>query len=251
MTLSVFARRTLCRRIGAAALALAVGPVVAQQVLQIGRVDVPSPLAAVAEGVMKEAFKRSGLSAEFKGMPLARSIIMADEGRLDGELVRIADAVKTYPNLVAVPTPVVWLDVGIYSLDEKLVHLPRAELRAHTVGVTRGTLILTKYSQGMHVTDAHNVAAALDMLTHGRFDIAMMIYIDGELGIARQQLQGIYRRPRYWASEPLYFYLNKKHAALVPRINTALQAMQKEGLLKKAFQDKLAELGITPLQPAD
>nr|WP_315243252.1 transporter substrate-binding domain-containing protein [uncultured Albidiferax sp.] len=251
MTLSFFARRTLCRGVGATALALAIGPVAAQQVLQIGRVEFPSPLSDIAEAVVKEAFKRCGLQAEFKRLPLSRSVAMANEGSIDGELMRISDAVKNFTDLVPVPTPVVMADVAIYSLDEKLVHLSRAEQRKRKVGLTRGTLMLLKHSQGMEVTDTQTIGTAFEMLANRRFDMIMMIFLDAEMEIARKGIQNIQRRPHYWASEPLYFYLNTKHAALVPKINAAMLAMQKEGLVKKIFRDKLVELDIAPLLPAD
>lgn len=251
MTVFAFTRRTLCSSLGGAALALVVGSAAAQQVLQIGRVEFPSPLSDIAEGVVKEAFKRSGLQPEFKRLPLSRSVAMANEGSVDGELMRISDAVKNFPDLVPVPTPVVMSDVAIYSMDEKVAKLPRAEQRKRKVGLTRGTLILVKHSQGMDVTDTQSISTAFEMLANGRFDMTMMVFLDAELEIARRGLQNVHRRPHYWASEPLYFYLNKKHAALVPKINAALLDMQKEGVIKKIFRDKLDLLGIAPLLPAD
>nr|WP_315227584.1 transporter substrate-binding domain-containing protein [uncultured Albidiferax sp.] len=251
MSLSSFARRKLFRGGVAAALALVVGPVAAQQMLQIGRVDFPSPLSDIAEAVVREAIKRSGLQAEYKRMPLLRSVAMANEGSLDGELMRIVDVGKNFPDLVLVPTPVVMADVALYSMDEAVAKLPRAEQRKRKVGLTRGTLMLVKHSQGMDVIDTQSISTAFEMLANRRFDMTMLIFLDAEPEIARKGIKDVYRRPHYWASEPLYFYLNKKHAALVPRIDAALVGMQKEGVIKKIFRDKLAELAIAPLLPAD
>ncbi|WP_367847053.1 substrate-binding periplasmic protein [Rhodoferax sp. WC2427] len=242
---------------GAALLVLAAMPGLAQQVqqvqqvLQIGRTDSPSPLSDIAESVVKEAFKRSGLQCEFQRVPLSRSMILANDGSLDGDVMRIADAAKTYTDVVAVPTPVVWADLAIYSMDEKVANLPRAELRHRKVGLTRTILMLPKYSQGMDVTDAKDVRTAFEMLANGRFEVAMLVYLAAEPELARQSPRKFYRGLHAWATEPLYFHLNKKHATLVPRINAALLGMQKEGLVKKIFLDKLAELGIPPLKPAE
>jgi polar amino acid transport system substrate-binding protein len=236
---------------GIALLVLASMPALAQQVLQIGRTDSLSPLSDIAESVVKEACKRSGLKCEFQRVPLMRSMILANEGSLDGDVMRIADAAKTYTDVVAVPTPVVWGDLAVYSMDEKWANLPRAELRQRKVGLTQSILMLPKYSQGMNVTDTANVRTAFEMLANGRFEVAILVYLAAEPELARQYPRKFYRGLRSWASEPLYFHLNKKHAALVPTINAALLEMQKEGLVKKIFLDKLAELGIPQLQPAD
>ena len=246
-----FFGRRQCHGFWAALLMLAAMPALAQQVLQIGRTDSSSPLSDIAESVVKEAFKRSGLKCEFQRVPLLRSMILANEGRLDGDVMRIADAAKTYTDVVAVPTPVVWADLAVYSMDEKVANLPRAELRQRKIGLTPTILMLPKYSQGMKVSDALNVRTAFEMLAHGRFEAAILVYLAAEPELARQYPRKFYRGQRSWATEPLYFHLNKKHAALVPKLNAAMQAMQKEGLVEKIFRDKLAELGIAPLLPAD
>ncbi|BDT68592.1 hypothetical protein os1_27770 [Comamonadaceae bacterium OS-1] len=251
MNILCFAVCMLRHGFGAALLVLAAMPALAQQALQIGRTDSLSPLSDIAESVVKEAFKRSGLKCEFQRVPLSRSMILANDGSLDGDVMRIADAAKTYTDVVAVPTPVVWADLAIYSMDEKVANLPRAELRQRKIGLTQTILMLPKYTQGMNVTDTANVRTAFEMLANGRFEVAMLVYLAAEPEIVHQRPRKFYRGPRAWATEPLYFHLNKKHAALVPRINAALLVMQKEGLVKKIFLDKLAELGIPPLKPAE
>jgi len=222
----------------------------AQQVLQIGRTEFPSPLSDVVERVVSEALSRRGLSAQFNKMPLLRSINMSNEGALDGELLRIADAAKSFQNLVPVPTPVAMTHVAIYGNDPALVNLPRQELAKLKVGLTRGTLILVKHSEGMSVTDTQTLGTTLAMLKNKRFDIAMMIYVDAELEIAKNNMTGFARRPSYWASEPVYFYLNKKHSALVPTIDSALQEMQKAGLINKYYAEGMRKIGVKDLAPA-
>lgn len=88
-------------------------PAHAQQVLQIGRTDFPSPLSDIVERVMTEALQRRGLSAQYIRVPLPRSIAMANDGALDGDLLRIADAAKQFTNLLSVPTPVAMTHVAL------------------------------------------------------------------------------------------------------------------------------------------
>lgn len=222
----------------------------AQQVLQIGRTEFPSPLSDVVEQVVSEALSRRGLSAKFNKMPLLRSINISNEGALDGELLRIADAVKDFQNLVAVPTPVAMVHVAIYGNDPAMVNLPRKDLTKLNVGLTRGTLALVKHSKGMSVTDTQTLGTAFDMLKNKRFDIAMLIYVDAELEITKRNLTGIARRASYWASEPAYLFLNKKHRALIPTINSALLEMQKEGLINKFYAEGMRKIGVKDLAPA-
>lgn len=222
----------------------------AQQVLQIGRTEFPSPLSDVVERVVSEALSRRGLSAQFNKMPLMRSINMSNEGELDGDLLRIADATRNFRNLVAVPTVVAMTHVALYANDPVTVNLPRKEIAKLKVGLTRGTLVLVKHSEGMSVTDTQSLGTTLEMLKNKRFDIAMMIYVDTELEIAKNNLTGFARRNNYWASEPVYLHLNKKHNALIPTINSALQEMQREGLISKYYAEGMRKIGVKDLAPA-
>ncbi len=225
-------------------------PVQAQQALRIGRTDFPSPLSDIVERVMTEALQRQGISAQYTRVPLPRSIAMANEGSLDGDLLRMADAAKQFTNLISVPTPVAMLHVALYSKDARLLNLPRSEMAKHRVGLTRGTLVLVKHSMGMDVTDTQTISGTFEMLQNDRFDMALAIHIDAELELAQGKFGGFARRAHYWASEPAYFQLNKKHHALVPVINSALQAMQAEGLIAKYYEEGLQKINVKPLKPA-
>lgn len=199
---------------------------------------------------MNEALQRRGLSAQYIRVPLPRSIAMANDGALDGDLLRIADAAKQFTNLLSVPTPVAMTHVALYSKDARLLSLPRSEIAKRKFGLTRGTLVLVKHSMGMAVTDTQTILGTIDMLQSDRFDIAMMIHIDAELELAKGNVTGFARRANYWASEPVYFQLNKKHEALVPIINSALQEMQAEGLIAKYYEEGLQKIGVRALRPA-
>lgn len=224
-------------------------PVHAQQVLQVGRTELESPISEIVQRVMNEALRRRGLSAQYNPMPLPRSIALANDGLLDADLLRIADVAKQFPNLVMVPTSVGVVYVTLYARDAKLLTLPRAEIAKLRTGLPHGIIILVKNSAGMNVTDTQTVFKAFDMLRNDRFDIAMLPHIDAELEMVKNAITGISRRPSYWAAEPVYFYVNKKHQALVPVIDSALQEMQKEGLINKYYEEGLQKINVKLLKP--
>lgn len=224
-------------------------PAQAQQVLQVGRTDLESPISDIVGRVMNEALRRRGLTAQYNPMPLPRSLALANDGSLDADLLRIADVAKQFPNLVMVPTSVGVVYVTLYARDAKLLTLPRAEIAKLRIGLPRGIIILVKSSVGMNVTDTQTVFKAFDMLRNDRFDIAMLPHIDAELEMVRHSVTGIALRPSYWSAEPVYFYLNKKHQALVPVIDSALQEMQKEGLINKYYEDGLHKINVKLLKP--
>ena len=78
MTLKI--RVLLVTRLLVALLGLvALAPLQAQEMLQIGRTDLNSPLSDIAERVVTEALRRSGLRAQFNAMPLQRSIALVND----------------------------------------------------------------------------------------------------------------------------------------------------------------------------
>ncbi len=63
------------------------------------------------------------------------------------------------------------------------------------------------------------------MLTNGRVDALIIKYVDGEAKISQLRFRGsVARWPHWWANVPAYLVLNKRDAALVPRINAAARS---------------------------
>ena len=219
----------------------------AAQTLTVGRIDSPSLLADVAERVMREAAKRSGITLALKGYPLARAVEMANEGDSDADLMRIADIGAKYPNLMALATPIAQVDVVIYGVNKDIVDRSRAEIMKMRVGIIRGTFVLVKHTQGMAVIDADypsSVGGA--MLRNGRVDAVAAVYVDTEVELGPNRGE-ITRWPHLWASEPLYFWLNRKHSALAPRLEAALVQMKAQGVIDSYYRDALLRNGIPPL----
>ncbi len=219
------------------------------QTVTIVRQDIETPLVNISEAVAREAFRRAGLTLVLRRASMAQSIELANAGEVDGELHRIADVVKQYPNLVVVPTPINTVDVGIYGAREDFARKSRAELRKETVVIQRGIFALQKATQGMAVTDTQTPSSAFDMLLNGRVDAAVLPVINTEYNLVDLGVKGIVRWPYLWASEPLHLLLHKRNANLVPRIEGALAAMQREGLIRRYYSDVLRARGIVELKP--
>ena len=220
----------------------------ATPVFKIARVDYEAPSTDIAQRVMHEAFNRLGIPHVFVRFPPLRAINAANDGDADADVVRIADVAKGFPNLLAVPTPICQVDVAVYGRDRSVLDLTRAELGKRSFATTRGTFVLTKYSEGLHASQMPSNQASFEALTNGRVDAAMMIYIDAELEIRKQKVEGVERWPYFWASEPQYFLINKKHVELVPKIDAVLRQMQKEGLIRGSYLEGFKQLDIEPLK---
>lgn len=217
------------------------------QTIVLSKQREPSLNLDIGERVAKEAFRRAGVPLVLKPLPLPRGIEAANDGDTDGDLLRIADAAVRYPNLLLVPTPTMTIHVGVFGLSRDLEQMTRAQVADLRIGYTRGTLILQKYSRGLKATEAQSISATFEMLTQGRFDAMLASQLDGEQEIAARNMRDIVRWPYAWASEPVYVMLHRRHAALVPRIDAALQQMRKEGWIERQYLDSLRELHVKPL----
>lgn len=215
--------------------------------LVVGRGDVDAPLPEAAEQVLRLACARVGIAPEVRRYPLLRSLEMANAGEIDADLMRIAEVATRYPNLVAVPAPIGTVDLAIYATSPRIAQMSRAQIAALRVGIARGVFVLEKASRGMDVTVATSTAAAFEMLLNGRYDVALLDYLDSEAHILEQRLQGIVRWPAYWASEPLYLLLNRRREALVPRLSDALEALRRAGTIARIEREAMARRGIAAL----
>lgn len=213
--------------------------------LTIGREPEDSLIAQVSIAVLTEAFRRAGIGMAFARLPLSRSAEAANGGEVDGDLNRIALVAEKYSNLMLVPVPINRVDVAIYGASASLQNKSRDEIRKLSVVIQRGIFVLGKYSQGMRVTDTSTVDSAMEMLLNGRGDVLMLTYADAELWLARNRVAragasapyaDVVRWPYAWASEPLYLLLNRRHAALVPRLAQALLDMRKEGVIEREYR---------------
>lgn len=211
-----------------------------------------SPFSEMVKAIVVEVGRRADIRIDFKPLPLLRVLESANEGLVDGDPIRIAGVVDRFPNLVQVPTPLFHSTLRVYGLMPDLAQRTRSELRAMRIGKMRGVMNAIKHTTGLDTTDATAGSALLEMLRAGRCDILVIEYVDFET-LLKAQPQTIYRWPHAWASEPLYTLLHRRHAALVPRLDAALQSMRRDGRMDRL----LAELHRTyalelppPVEPA-
>lgn len=218
------------------------------QTLTIGRHEGSGILVEASVQVVREAFRLAGLNLVFRPLPLGRLIESADSGEVDGDLQRIGELPPEFTHLVKVPTPINRVGVAVYGVSPDLASKSRAEISRMRGVIQRSVFVLTKHTQGMTVTAAQNTVAALEMVRNGHADVAILVREDSEVRLREAGSTDVVRWPQLWASEPLYLWLNRKHAALVPKLNDALQRLQRQGFIERAHADMLRKNAVPLLQ---
>lgn len=185
--------------------------------------------AQMAEAVLLEAFKRCNQQVKFKYTPHRRALVMANNGEIDGDLMRVKDVVHTYPNLVQVPAPVYYLKMFAFT-KRKLPILNRESLKGLRIGIERGVLLSEQITEGMNPQTFDSHERMIRMLKRNRLDVVIISEISGEKSVREAGLGGIITTigPPL-ASKPLFLHLHKRHAQLVPQLANVLKEMEQSG----------------------
>ncbi len=190
--------------------------------------------------IYTEAFQRMGLEFEYQQYPGKRCTVLADDGRVDGEVARIATYAEGHPNLIRVEESPLSVEFLALASDQSITVTSWESLRGtdyHIVGM-RGVKKLQEKLPGLikenQLTLVRKWEQGLKMLMSGRADL----FIDVNFGAPTLlnteafkdsgiQVVGLMEE------NPTYAYLHKKHHALAPKLAAVLKEMKEEGLIDR------------------
>lgn len=195
--------------------------------------------------VATEAFRRAGVQLRLVRLPAERALINANTGADDGDVSRIAGLEAQYPNLVRVPEKLIDWEFAAFS---KKATLPPTwdVLRTRPVGHIRGWKIYEKQLvDAPFVVTADDSAQLFRQLQLDRVEVVLYERWQGLSLMRRMDVKGIVPLEPPVAKREMYIYLNKRHAALVPRLAEALRAIKAEGLYDRLYREKVLSLTVT------
>ncbi len=187
-----------------------------------------TPAHMEAWKTVEAAARRAGVGVQVRALSAERGMVLANEGKLDGAIGRTMLAASTYSQLVAVPEPVYLYAPTAYSYKKIDVSRGWKSLRGHTLCMRRGYNFTEERTAGLPRQRLDNDASLLRMLKAGGCDIAIM-------GRSNQQVRALLGHDPDLLQllppleeVPLYLFLHKRHAALVPRLAEALKQLKRE-----------------------
>ncbi len=195
---------------------------------------------------MTEANHRLGMKVVVHKIPGERSLRSANNGDMDGELYRKLGMEREYPNLVIVPVALLTYEIVIFTLGTTFLINGWDSLRPFTIGHVKSIKIVEQNTQGMRVEVAATLRQAFLKMTFGRSDVVVANRASGMAVLKELNLLDTVKvlSPPL-ATFPVFHYLNKKHAALVPQLTAVLQQMQKdktiETIQKSVMVDPVVE----------
>jgi polar amino acid transport system substrate-binding protein len=183
--------------------------------------------------ILSEAYARLGYEIELQGYPAERALLMANDGLVDGEAGRVSVVEQACPNLIRVPTPLYINRIAILTTDTEVVpDKGWGQLLDKRACIRNGYKFLESRVRGENRHVVSSYEKMLELLRNKRVDVGLAEFFDILPALNKVGLRGLRMLCEPMASNPMYHYLNKRHADLVPRIDAVLRDMTTEGRLK-------------------
>ncbi|NDV25249.1 ABC transporter substrate-binding protein [Desulfovibrio sp. JC010] len=195
-----------------------------------------STLIHACAEVLKEAYEEMGIEIEPKYYPILRAVKTANSGHVDGEIAKIEGMEKQYPNLIRVPVPIYYTEAVVLTKNTNIKVSGWKSLAPYRLGILRGVHVLEeglKKGDCTKFATCKNNAHMLKMIEADRIQAGVISKVAAMEALKNSNSTDVIILEPPVETTPLYHYLNKKHAALIPQLTTVLEKMQKSGRMKE------------------
>lgn len=186
------------------------------------------------DSLVASVFREVGVQAEVLVYAASeRSLLNANEGIDDGQALRMAGLEKSYPNLIQVPESIIMNDFVAISVKQRFPTPGWEALKPYSVSYIIGWKVFeNNVPPDMARTPVRETDQMFTLLARERVDVALY---ERWQGLAQARALGLQVRVMEppLARMPMYMYLHKKHAALVPKVAQALARLKQNGVYQR------------------
>lgn len=198
--------------------------------VQLGCVE-NEPMMDTSLVILREAYRRIGIEAVGVPMPAERAAAAINAGEFFGDVTHVAGIEAVYPNLVRVPVALISFEALAFTHGRDLPLRAWPDLQPYRICIRRGFKSIEKATAGFPQVSAVSQSANIfSMVKLGRCDVAVLPD-SAWLELERLNMRGMRTPDTALQSWPLYHYVHKANAAVIPALTRALQEMQKNGYL--------------------
>ena len=191
------------------------------------------PGISLMQKVVKEVYKRLNIEIEFKRVHATRSLIMANSGKADAELIRTKMIEKKFKDLIRVNFPIDKIRFRALSLNPQISDVTINELMNKPLAFKRGFLVLEKiFKNNKLVNRITNSEQIYKMLLTKRVDFGIVLTRASHRPVMKDAYKKIRIINTNIPDVNLYHYVNRKHKRLVPKMLEVLKKMKEEKLFK-------------------
>ena len=201
-----------------------------------------APLSAEGNGIIDklvvEAFQRIGKRACVSALPCERSLMNADSGIIDGDILRIPEVIATrYPHLVGVAEPLYSFPMSCFALRKDVRVRSLGDLLPLRVGHILGWKILEDQVKATQVLRVRGPEELFPLLNEDRADVVIYERLTGLKAADELGMKQIRVLDPPLIVVPQYLVLHQQHRALIEPLATALRAMKADGSYARAFRN--------------
>jgi len=207
-----------------------------------------NPLKEAVETILARAYGPFDISIDVKLTPSKRALQYNNSGLYDGELFRVPLVEADYPNLVKVPVEVGYIEFTAYSIRRDVTVKHWSDLSNYRVGAQLGVTKIEQEAKDFAVSWAPTLDAAFLMLASKRVDLVVasrLVACDHLLRLKTEnpKLEGIHE-VAVLERAPIYHYLTKTHAHLVPVLAEQLETLRRNGFIAATFETMERKCGV-------
>lgn len=192
--------------------------------------------------VLTEAYGQMGIRFNVKFFPAERAFIQSSSGEVDGEVVRIIGIDDRYPNLVKVPVPVGFFTGSVFTKGIKFPVTGWESLKPYKIAIVRGIRFSDSPTIGMNRIMVSEHSQLFQMLDLERVDAVVTGTLTGQVILKKTGIKNIEILHPPISGFPLYHYLHKKNAHLIPELTIILEKMTKEGRIQAVWDHYINSL---------
>jgi polar amino acid transport system substrate-binding protein len=188
----------------------------------------------VANKVMTEIYQTIGYEMKLVRFPSRRSLVEANLGTTQGELMRIKEIQKDYPNLVRIPYPISRLTSMALTLSGQPEINNMEGMREKKVGILRGLEYTDILTRNLDCEILNTIDSLYAILLAGRVDVIIFPKLDANKYIKKHQLENEINISTYPIVDiPLYHFLHKDSKIVIELLNKKMSEINKTGALAK------------------
>ena len=190
--------------------------------------------------IAAEAFKRIGVALKTVSLPAERGLLNANNHKIHGEMSRVADIQKQYPNLVQVPEKI--MDWEFIAIGKSKLNTQAGwkSLAGKQVAFINGWKILeNNIPPATKVRKVKGPDALFRLLQNNRTDFIIYEHWAGEKHIKDLSLKNVRIHFPALVTREMFIYLHKDHAQLVDKLAAALKSMKSDGTYNKIKENTL------------
>lgn len=188
----------------------------------------------IAITVMTEIYQDIGYEMKLMRFPSKRSLVEANLGTTQGELMRIKEIQQNYPNLVRIPYPISRLKaMALTSTGQPEIN-DMEGLLDKKVGVLRGLKYTDILTRDLDRAILNSIDSLFETLLAGRVDVILFPELDAKKYIQKHQLEdkiNISTDPI--VDIPLYHFVHKDSKTVIELLNKKMSEMKETGALAK------------------